>query len=85
MQLGTLGRTGREPADALSGKRGNTMTEKLTNLLMLIVAAAWLTWIVVGGNQGDVTITTYGTTIAMGVSAVAFCLKMGWRAAHGNY
>lgn len=61
------------------------MADKLTNLVMLICAAAWLTWIVVGGNQGDVTITTYGTTIAMGVGSVAFCVKMIGRAAHGNH
>lgn len=62
------------------------MMEKLTNLLMLIAASAWLAWIVVGGNQGDVTITTYGTTIAMGVAAVAFCIKMAVRWVHyGNH
>jgi threonine/homoserine efflux transporter RhtA len=61
------------------------MADKLTNLVMLIAAVAWLAWIVAGGNQGDVTITTYGTTIAMGVAAVAFCIKMIGRAWHGNY
>lgn len=57
------------------------MMEKLLKMIMVLTSVAWLTWIIVGGNQGDVDVTTKGTTLALGTCAVAYIILMAkrWR------
>lgn len=58
--------------------------EKLSNLVMLMVMAAWLCWIVIGGNGGDYDATVNGTYLAAGIAGASFCVKMAWRVRHGR-
>ena len=61
------------------------MLEKMTNLAMLATAAAWLAWIVIGGNGGDYDMTVSGTYLAAGIMAAAYSVKLIGRTVHGNH